>query len=107
MARKSKLPKKKRLKEKKEVIRTWKGRGWTAQVIENEDGGGWAVTMTRDGDTEPAYMGPWTMGRNKIDPKPLSLHAFNTWVKSATEFLARAQYQVHRIALRNIIIVIR
>jgi len=91
--KKSKLPKRKKIKVKVD-IRTWKGRGWVCQVIENEDGGGWAVTMTREGDSEPAYMGPWTMGRNKIDPKPLSLAAFNTWVKSATEFLARSQYQI-------------
>ena len=99
---KSKLPKRKKIKEKKEIVWKIHDRGWTAEIIKSEEGDGWAVTMTRDGDTEPAYMGPWTMGRNKIDPKPMDQHAFNTWVKSATEFLARAQYQVRtsdRIAL--------
>ena len=99
---KSKLPKRKKIKVKKEIVWKIHDRGWTAEIIKSEEGDGWAVTMTRDGDTEPAYMGPWTMGRNKVDPKPMSPHAFNTWVKSATEFLARAQYQIRtskRIAL--------
>jgi len=101
MAKWRKLPKKKKVKVKVEIIRTWSGRGWHAEIIENEDGGGWAVTMTREGDDEPAYVGPWTMGRNKIDPKPLSAPAFNTWVKSATEFLARSQRQIRNANRRQ------
>lgn len=101
MARKSKLPKKKKLKVKKEIVWVWKDRGWIARIIKREDGDGWAVTMTREGDSEPAFMGPWTMGRNKVDPKPMSQHAFNTWVKSATEFLARSKYQI-KTADRNV-----
>lgn len=102
MAKKSKLPKKKKLKVKKEIVWVWKDRGWTANIIKREDDDGWAITMTRDGDAEPAYMAPWTMGRNKVDPKPLDQHAFNTWVKSATEFLARSKYQI-RTADRNVL----
>ncbi len=97
----AKLPKKKKLKKKTEIVWVWKDRGWIARIIEDEDGGGWAITMTRKGDDEPAYMGPWTMGRNKVDPKPLDQDAFNTWVKSATEFLARSQYQ-QRTANREV-----
>lgn len=94
MARK-KLPKHKTAAEREEaLVWSWQDRGWIAQIIENEDGGGWAITMTREGDSEPVYEGPWTMGRNKIDPKPLDQNAFNTWVKSASEFLMRAQSQV-------------
>jgi hypothetical protein len=82
-----------KVKKKKDLINTWSGKGWNAQVIQNEDGGGWAVEMRRDGDDDPVYVAPWTMGRNKVDPKPLSLKAFNTWVKSASEFLMRSQHQ--------------
>ncbi|MFT5684327.1 MAG: hypothetical protein ACI8RZ_005268 [Myxococcota bacterium] len=99
--KKRKLPRKKKIKVKKEIVWVWKDRGWTARIIKREDGDGWAITMTRDGDAEPAYMAPWTMGRNKVDPKPMSSNAFNTWIKSATEFLARSQYQI-RTADRNV-----
>lgn len=32
--------------------RTWVASGFTARVIKNEDDEGWAVTMTRDGESE-------------------------------------------------------
>ncbi|MFT4977813.1 MAG: hypothetical protein ACI8S6_003720 [Myxococcota bacterium] len=92
-----KVEKWKKVKKSKELVLTWIDRGWTAQVIQNEDGGGWAVTMTRDGDSKPVYVAPWTMGRNKVDPKPLSQKAFNTWVKSASEFLMRSQHQTSTV----------
>lgn len=95
-----KLQKWKKQKGSKELVTSWRDRGWIAEVVENEDGGGWAVEMRREGDLEPVYVAPWTMGRNKIDPKPLDQHAFNTWVKSASEFLMRAQNQ-HRSAHRR------
>jgi hypothetical protein len=51
--------------------RVWQGQGWTARVIKNEDDEGWAVAMIKDGEPEPALVGPWTMGRDKKNPKPL------------------------------------
>jgi hypothetical protein len=75
--------------------RTWCNDGWTAQVIKNEDDDGWAVAMTKDGQAEPALVGPWTMGRNKKDPKPLDVNAFNTLVKTASEFVRRSEQQLH------------
>ena len=51
--------------------------------------------MTRDGAREPALIGPWTMGRNKKDPKPLDTSAFHTLVKTATEFVSRSEQQRH------------
>lgn len=69
--------------------RRWKKSGWEAQVIKNEDDDGWAVAMTRSGDAEPALVGPWTMGRDKKNPKPLDQGAFNTLVKTANEVLRR------------------
>ncbi|MGF6805090.1 hypothetical protein OKW30_000216 [Paraburkholderia sp. Clong3] len=51
--------------------RLWRDDGWTARVIKNEDDEGWAVEMIKDGEAEPALVGPCTMGRNKKDPKPL------------------------------------
>ena len=51
--------------------RLWQGNGWTAKVIKNDDDEGWAVAMIKDGEPEPALVGPWTMGRDKKNPKPL------------------------------------
>ncbi len=75
--------------------RLWRDDGWTAQVIKNEDDDGWAVAMTRDGQSEPALIGPWTMGRDKKNPKPLDVNAFHTLVKTATEFVRRSEQQLH------------
>jgi hypothetical protein len=75
--------------------RLWINNGWTARVIKNEDDEGWAVEMIKDGEPEPALVGPWTMGRNKKDPKPLDVAAFNTLVKTAAEVLRRHEQQLH------------
>lgn len=75
--------------------RLWRDRGWTARVIKNEDGEGWAVEMIREGSTEPALVGPWTMGRNKVDPKPLDATAHQTLVKTASEVIRRHEQQLH------------
>jgi hypothetical protein len=75
--------------------RLWRDEGWTARVIKNEDDDGWAVEMSRDGEREPALIGPWTMGRDKKNPKPLDKSAFNTLVKTASEFVRRSEQQLH------------
>ncbi len=75
--------------------RTWRDNGWTAQVIKNEDDDGWAVAMTPHGQSEPAMVGPWTMGRDKKNPKPLDTSAFNTLVKTALEVVRRHEQQRH------------
>ena len=75
--------------------RLWRGNGWTARVIKNEDDEGWAVEMTKDGEVEPALVGPWTMGRDKKNPKPLDATAFTTLVKTASEFRLRQEQQQH------------
>jgi len=75
--------------------RLWRDNGWTAQVIKNDDDDGWAVAMTMDGEAEPALVGPWTMGRDKKNPKPLDTGAFNTLVKTATEVRRRHEQQLH------------
>ena len=74
--------------------RLWRDRGWTARVIKNEDDEGWAVEMLKDGEAEPALVGPWTMGRDKKNPKPLDTAAFNTLVKTAAEVLRRHEQQL-------------
>jgi hypothetical protein len=86
----------------------WTDGHWTAQVIKNEDDDGWAVSMTLAGHDEPTLVGPWTMGRNKKDPKPLDLSAFTTLVKTANEIMLRHQQQAHaelhkstKVATRN------
>lgn len=75
--------------------RLWSDDGWTAKVIKNEDDEGWAVAMTPDGQSEPALVGPWTMGRDKKNPKPLDSAAFATLVKTASEVIRRQEQQSH------------
>ena len=75
--------------------RVWSGERWTARVIKNEDDDGWAVAMYLDGQAEPALVGPWTMGRDKKNPKPLDVNAFNTLVKTASEVIRRSEQQRH------------
>jgi len=82
-------------KEPIHEARLWRDDGWTARVIKNNDDEGWAVEMTRQGDAEPALTGPWTMGRDKKNPKPLDTNAFHTLVKTASEVLRRHEQQLH------------
>lgn len=73
--------------------RLWRDNGWTAQVIKNEDDEGWAVAMYKAGESEPALVGPWTMGRDKKNPKPFDGPAFATFVKTASEVVDRSARQ--------------
>lgn len=75
--------------------RLWQDDGWTARVIKNEDDDGWAVEMRLDGQAEPALVAPWTMGRDKKNPKPLDAPSFYTWVKTASEVVRRHEQQLH------------
>jgi hypothetical protein len=75
--------------------RLWQDERWTARVIKNEDDDGWAVAMFKAGESEPALVGPWTMGRDKKNPKPLDGSAFITLVKTASEFVRRSEQQLH------------
>ncbi len=75
--------------------RHWCSDGWAAHVIKNEDDDGWAVAMVRNGEAEPTLVGPWTMGRDKKNPKPLDGTAFRTLVKTATEFFRRSEQHLH------------
>ena len=84
--------------------RLWCNNGWTARVVKNEDDEGWAVEMIMDGESEPALVGPWTMGRDKKNPKPLDTSAFNTLVKTAIEFRQRQVQQLHAALHQNITI---
>ena len=82
--------------------RLWRKDGWTARVIKNEDDDGWAVEMIKDGEPEPALVGPWTMGRDKKNPKPLDTSAFNTLVKTASEVLRRHEQQLHALLHKRV-----
>jgi len=84
--------------------RLWKGMGWTAKVIKNDEDEGWAVAMIKDGEPEPALVGPWTMGRDKKNPKPLDMSAFNTLVKTASEVLRRHEQQLHAQLHKSLIL---
>ena len=63
--------------------------------------------MTRDGEPEPALVGPWTMGRDKKNPKPLDTNAFNTLVKTASEFVRRSEQQLHATLHQSIAVTAR
>jgi hypothetical protein len=84
--------------------RRWRDKGWTAQVIKNEDDEGWAVAMYLDGQAEPALVGPWTMGRDKKNPKPLDGSAFNTLVKTASEVVRRHEQHLQATLHKQITI---
>ena len=84
----------------------WRDNGWTARVIKNEDDDGWAVAMTRDGEAEPALVGPWTMGRDKKNPKPLDTAAFNVLVKTAAEVIRRHEQALHAQHHKNVSITV-
>lgn len=73
--------------------RVWAEGGWRAEVIKNEEDEGWAVAMFKTGESEPRLVGPWTMGRDKKNPKPLDKGAFTTLVKTANEFVGRLEQQ--------------
>jgi hypothetical protein len=88
--------------EKTQQARLWRDNGWTARVIKNENDEGWAVEMCKDGETEPALVGPWTMGRDKKNPKPLDVNAFNTLVKTASEVLRRHEQHLHAMLHKRI-----
>jgi hypothetical protein len=84
--------------------RLWRDGHWTARVIKNEDDDGWAVAMFLDQQPEPALVGPWTMGRDKKNPKPLDTSAFNTLVKTAREVIRRSEQQRHAELNKNVTI---
>ena len=84
--------------------RVWQGNGWTARVIKNEDDDGWAVAMIKDGEPEPALVGPWTMGRDKKNPKPLDTSAFHTLVKTASEVIRRHEQQRHAMLHKSTVV---
>lgn len=80
----------------------WRDDGWTARVIKNIDDEGWAVEMIKDGEPEPALVGPWTMGRDKKNPKPLDANAFHTLVKTASEVLMRHEQHQHAMLHKSV-----
>jgi len=86
--------------------RLWVDRGWTARVIKNNDDDGWAVEMIRDDQAEPALVGPWTMGRDKKNPKPLDGNAFNTLVKTASEVVLRHEQQLQASLHKTIPVIV-
>ena len=84
--------------------RLWRDNGWTARVIKNNDDDGWAVEMIRHGEPEPALVGPWTMGRDKKNPKPLDTAAFNTLVKTAAEVVRRHEQHLQAVLHKEVLV---
>lgn len=87
--------------------RLWHHKGWEARIIKNEDDDGWAVSMTQDGQAEPALVGPWTMGRDKKNPKALDVSSFNTLVKTASEVIRRNEQHLAALLHKAIEIEVR
>lgn len=81
---------------------TMADKGWTAEIVKNEDDDGWAVAMTKDGYDEPILVVPWVMGRNKKDPKPLNVADFGTQVKAAQDYLTRRENQIRTRYRRSV-----
>jgi hypothetical protein len=86
--------------------RLWRDQGWTARVVKNNDDEGWAVEMVKAGQAEPALVGPWTMGRDKKNPKPLDVNAFHTLVKTASEVLRRHEQQLHALLHKRVAVTV-
>jgi hypothetical protein len=86
--------------------RLWSDGAWTARVINNDDDDGWAVAMYLQGQAEPALVGPWTMGRDKKNPKPLDTAAFNTLVKTAREVIRRSEQQRYAELNKNLTVTV-
>lgn len=84
--------------------RLWRDQGWTARVVKNNDDEGWAVEMVKRGEPEPALVGPWTMGRDKKNPKPLDVNAFHTLVKTASEVIHRHEQAQHALLHRAVLL---
>jgi hypothetical protein len=84
--------------------RLWRDHGWTARVVKNNDDEGWAVEMVKAGQPEPALIGPWTMGRDKKNPKPLDTNAFNTLVKTASEVVRRHEQAQHALLHKEVVL---
>ncbi len=84
--------------------RLWRDHGWTARVVKNNDDEGWAVEMVKAGEPEPALVGPWTMGRDKKNPKPLDVNAFNTLVKTASEVIRRHEQALHALLHKEVVL---
>lgn len=84
--------------------RLWCDSPWTARIIKNEDDDGWAVAMHLEGQSEPALVGPWTMGRDKKNPKPLDSAAFRTLVKTAKEVIRRSEQQLHAQLNKSVVV---
>lgn len=82
--------------------RLWQERGWTARITRSEDGEGWSVEMTPDGEHEPALVGPWPSGRDPQQPRPLDASAFNTLVKGATEIRQRNERHLQAMLHRRL-----
>jgi hypothetical protein len=84
--------------------RLWRDNGWTARVVKNNDDEGWAVEMVLQGQAEPALVGPWTMGRDKKNPKPLDTNAFNTLVKTASEVVRRHEQSLQALHHKSLVL---
>lgn len=82
--------------------RLWHEQGWTARIMRSEDGEGWSVEMTPDGEHEPALIGPWPSGRDAQQPRALDASAFNALVKGASEIRQHNERQLQAMLHRHL-----
>lgn len=73
----------------------WEDRGWSARILKNDEGEGWAVEVCRRGEALPILRSPWPMTAEQDAPKPLDRSAFNTLVTTASEILQRNSVSPH------------
>src|ERR1041384_4454119 len=72
----------------------WKKAGETA--------GGGGVRRPGAAESEPVLVSPWTMGRDKVSPKPLDHSGFATLCKGANDVLRRHAAALHARMHRSI-----
>lgn len=82
--------------------RLWSDSGWTARVTKNDNGDGWAVEMTMDGDAGPSLVVPWPKERGGDEPKSLDVTAFATLIKNAAAERRKHEKQLHAMLHKSV-----
>ncbi len=77
-------------------------------MIRNEDGAGdgagWAVAVSREGESEPALVAPWSGGGDGKNHRPLDAVAFASLVKTASEMRRRRERQMHAMLHKRVVV---
>jgi hypothetical protein len=82
--------------------RVWSDSGWTARVTKNDNGDGWAVEMTMDGDAGPSLVAPWPRERGDEEPRSLDEAAFATLIKNAVAERRKHEQQLRAMLHKSV-----